>query len=59
MDDIVPEADRQEQQQEVGPSGAGDELVPDIDLADNPEVPEADALEQAQGVPYDEEADRA
>ena len=49
MTDIPPEADAQEQAQEVVP---GEEL--DTPSSD-PEAPEADALEQAQVLPPDDE----
>ena len=49
MTDIPPEADAQEQRQEVVPDE--DATTPSSD----PEAPEADALEQAQVVPPDDE----
>jgi hypothetical protein len=53
MTDIPPEADAQEQRQEVVPE---EEVVaPSTD----PEAPEADALEQAQTLPLDDEEERA
>ena len=49
MTDIPPEADAQEQAQEVVPEE--DMTTPSSD----PEAPEADALEQAQVVPPDDD----
>jgi len=49
MTDIPPEADAQEQAQEVVP---GEEIDPPTS---DPEVPEADALEQARALPPDDE----
>jgi hypothetical protein len=53
MTDLPPDGDALEQQQEVGPSEEDD--TPSTD----PEVPEADALEQAQVVPLDDDEMRA
>jgi hypothetical protein len=49
MDDFVPEADRQEQDQEVEPH------EPPTPVSDDIEVPEADALEQSRPVPMSED----
>ena len=49
----VPEADAQEQSEEVDPKLAPP-AAPDLD----PEVPEADALEQAAEVPEPDDRDR-
>ena len=49
MTDIPPDDDALEQRQEVGPVEEDD--APSAD----PEVPEADALEQAQVVPLDDD----
>ena len=52
MTDIPPEADAQEQAQEVVPEE--DMTTPSSD----PEAPEADALEQAQVVPSDDDEEQ-
>jgi hypothetical protein len=49
MTDVPPEADALEQHTEVVPEEELEEISHD------PEVPEADALEQAQVVPVDDE----
>jgi hypothetical protein len=51
MDDFVPEADRAEQEQEVAPP---DDLEVNELPTDDIEVDEADALDQARSVPYDD-----
>ncbi len=43
----APDADRYEQELDATPAAAGDLDAPDVDL----EVPEADAIEQAQPGP--------
>ena len=55
--DEVPEADAQEQEQDAFPEADDDEVEADrVDrVSDDPEAPEADALEQAQPVPGEDE----
>jgi len=55
--DDVPEADAQEQRQEVGPSADPGGPAAPVLGDDRFEVPEADALEQAREVPLDDEPD--
>jgi hypothetical protein len=55
--DEVPEADAYEQDQDAFPEADDDEVEVDrVDrVSDDPEAPEADALEQAQPVPGEDE----
>jgi hypothetical protein len=50
MEREVPEADAAEQQRDAFPED--EDMAP---VSDDPEAPEADAIEQAQPVPVDEE----
>jgi hypothetical protein len=56
MESEVPDADAQEQSQEVTPASTAP--VPPAASRDD-EAPEADALEQAQEVPLDDEDERS
>ena len=56
MESEVPDADAQEQSQEVTPANAAP--VPPAPATHDDEAPEADALEQAQEVPLDEDEER-
>ena len=52
--DEVPEADAYEQDQDAFPEADDDAVEPDR-VSDDPEAPEADAVEQAQAVPDEDE----
>lgn len=55
MESEVPDADAQEQSQEVTPATT----APTPPATRDDEAPEADALEQAQEVPLDDDDERA
>jgi hypothetical protein len=50
----VPEADALDQERDAFPAGEDDEVELDR-VTDDPEAPEADAFEQAQPVPIEDE----
>ena len=57
MESEVPDADAQEQSQEVTPATTAP--TPPAPATRDDEAPEADALEQAQEVPLDDDDERA